>query len=832
MPQLEYDISDERAANLLTPIAYDPDTHLFMCDDSSLAMVFVMEPLSGFDDSVLARMQALLNLDWPEKSFLQFNMLVLDDLQQIDRQMARTKPGEKSELVARVAKRSREFVVNGAFEPLIKHLGLRPRNSKLLICAKIPTEEMDPSPRELDLAIRLRSQAYNMIRTIGFWGVRSVDDTELVEIMASILNRSRHASWRTVPVNLVHDVALREEVLDNNTSIEVEQDRLRIGSHVVRSLSVKRMPHHAYFGLARRYGGDFITGTRGIPGTYMITGSVYMLNQLNKKDSLSRMRDWATRSASGPMARFRPEIIQRKKDLDVVFESISEGDAINQFYLSIHLFGEDDDAVDEAVTKVVPYWSELGFSLMPDSMINLPILFHCIPLGPDRTSVKDFFRYRTLPNTAIATLLPCMGEWRGTGTHLLTLIGREGQVMSFSPFDSGTNYNWTVSAQSGSGKSFLVNEMIMSILAAGGRVWVVDVGRSYENLCEVLGGQFISFEPGKHICLNPFDTITDERIFAELEDSLCDLLVAMAAPQRGLDDYQMSGLKRILASTWAENRTNTTIDQIAAVLLAQTTEGPDGRTEPDTRLVDIGKQLYEFTSEGSSGRYFNGPSTIEFTKDFVVLEMEELKSKRNLQTVVLLQLIGLIQQAMYLGSRDQQKMVIIDEAWDLLLYGNKGIQRFAETGARRFRKYYGSLGVVTQSLEDLYQNQTGEAIAQNAATMIMLNQQKESLARLSADGKISANPALLQLLQSVHTSPGNYSEMYIRSGGSAGVGRLIVDEYRKILYSTNPKDIAAVMRYRREGMNIPDAIDAVLAERTADRPGAMARPAISKVAAE
>ena len=53
----------------------------------------------------------------------------------------------------------------------------------------------------------------------------------------------------------------------------------------------------------------------------------------------------------------------------------------------------------------------------------------------------------------------------------------------------------TIAAESGSGKSFLANYLITSYLSLGAQVFVIDVGKSYQNLCELLGGSFIFFKP-------------------------------------------------------------------------------------------------------------------------------------------------------------------------------------------------------------------------------------------------------------------------------------------------------------------------------------------------
>ena len=66
------------------------------------------------------------------------------------------------------------------------------------------------------------------------------------------------------------------------------------------------------------------------------------------------------------------------------------------------------------------------------------------------------------------------------------MISRNGQLMSLSLHDSNTNKNLVIAAESGSGKSFLTNELIFSYLSEGAQVWVIDAGKSYQKMSEML----------------------------------------------------------------------------------------------------------------------------------------------------------------------------------------------------------------------------------------------------------------------------------------------------------------------------------------------------------
>lgn len=179
--------------------------------------------------------------------------------------------------------------------------------------------------------------------------------------------------------------------------------------------------------------------------------------------------------------------------------------------------------------------------------------------------------------------------------------------------------------------------------------------------------------------------------------------------------------------------------------------------------------------------------------------------------MVLLQLIYQIQQDMYLGERDRPKIVIIDEAWSLLAQGNVG--EFIEHGYRRFRKYGGSAIVITQGVNDLYQNKVGQAIAENSAFTLLLGQKPEAINVIQENKRLPLGEGGYRILKTVHSSKEHYSEIFMITPRGLGIARLTVDPYSLLLYSTAPEDVQAVRNYTLAGMPQRQAILQVLEDR-------------------
>ena len=225
-------------------------------------------------------------------------------------------------------------------------------------------------------------------------------------------------------------------------------------------------------------------------------------------------------------------------------------------------------------------------------------------------------------------------------------------------------------------------------------------------------------------------------------------------------------------------------------------------------------QIYPFTTKGSYGQVFNGGDPITFNNRFTVLELEELNGMPMLRQVVLLQLIFQIQQAIFLApNRNQKKLVMIDEAWDLLKEGQTA--KFMEAAYRKFRKYGASAIIATQSIADLYNaadNQIGQAIAANSAFNFLLGQKEQTVEQVKEKKQLALSEGGFELLKTVRTVKGVYSEIFIQSNAGTGIGRLIVSDFEKLMFTTDATDIARINQYVQMGATYSDAINQILVD--------------------
>jgi conjugal transfer ATP-binding protein TraC len=795
---------DIRAAGLIPVLAYSEDDYIFLMDDKSIGFGFHCEPLAGADEKIQDRTIGMLNQDFPAKTTMQIILYRSPDIIGSLNRMMTLRDNYTHDLLTSVIKERGNFLKKHTSERIVARNqrgfydnGLI-QDTKVFVTIKVPISDVRPTESEISKLHDLHTKVESSLQTVGL-RPSCMTAVSYIRAMGSMLNWDKNASWKSGDTQWDTDRPICDQIFDYNTDITISKDTLQLGDQHVKVLSAKKLPDIAYFGDAITYIGDISGGNSSIKENYMIVTNLFFPDPERLKSNLDRKRQFAVNQAYGPMLKFAPILADKKDGFEVLYDSMKEGQKPIGISYSMVIFAPTKDRADAAAVSAMGTWREARFTIMEDKFILLPMFINNLPFCTDSDAVKDLFRYKTMTTQQAAVLLPIFGEWKGTGTYHASLLSRNGQIMSLSLHDSDTNKNLVVAAESGSGKSFLINEIILSYLSEGAQVWVIDAGKSYQKLASSLLGDFVHFEEDTSVGLNPFELVQN---YDDEEDAIVGIVCTMASAHGNLSEWQVSSLKRTMSDIWVEKGQTMKIDHIADKCLED---------HQDQRLKDIGTQLYPFSSRGSYGKYFSEENNVSFQNQFTVLELDELQGRKHLRQVVLLQLIYQIQQEVFLGERNKKKIVIVDEAWDLLKEGEVSV--FMEHAYRKFRKYGGSVIISTQSINDLYENEVGRAIAENSASMYLLGQTEETVESVKRNGRLTLSTGGFNLLKTVHTVSGIYSEIFIKSRTGSGVGRLIVGDFQKLLYSTEPTDVNAIDSYIKAGLNITDAINSVMEDR-------------------
>lgn len=537
-----------------------------------------------------------------------------------------------------------------------------------------------------------------------------------------------------------------------------------------------------------------------IPCPFYISLIVYYENRDSVRMEVgekTKWNIWQTQSI-GKAARFFPEILERAKEAEVINELLSDGNVPIYASWTCGLMDDSVSKVSEYGEKLKKEFQKDNWILQEESLIPHWMFLYHLPLNFEPFVLQTLAkRMNTLFNSNAAAITPLVTGERGYGAPVLTYVDRIGQVVGVDIFSSDTNKNFIVIGTTGAGKSYFMNDFFQNYLANGTKIRLIDVGRSYKDLCKTLGGQFIEFTDKANICLNFFTKIElDENgdIHADEKSTiipLIGLMAGVALDVEAADNLEPSILSKHISKAITiayQNRKNSAgMEDVLSALELMQQDYKTNNNEIDYKLKDLTEALYEYGNvNGSYYRYFNGTNNLNFNSDFVLLELEELDSKTKLKSVVLAAISHIIGNEFFLGDRSVKKMLAIDEAWSIM--DSPVVSKFLETMSRRIRKYRGASGIITQKISDFDKNDSTKAIFSTTAWKFFLQQDPDDYKEAVKNGTL--DKSFLIFLKTIKIKKPYYSEVLIKNDtGNYFIARLITDPVSHNIYTNSDGDI-------------------------------------------
>lgn len=796
-------VESARISQFLPYESHDPETRLYYNTDS-VGFLLEASPAVGLDENRLNVLTGLITQGIRNHSTIQISLWGDPDIHPLLDAWLGTRLHGTSPYAAALqgmARRRVDYLREAGWKSLLPDQPLLLRNWRVfvsLLRPRVPGQhQVDAS--EVDYLLRTREAYRSTLQSAGMYA-ESLAPEGLIRLVDGIVNPTPQprGEMRYDP-----ELRLREQISDRDALLLVGRDALSLihegWNTTPLPFSVRQYPK-AWAGWANgELTGALLNNVLRLPCPVLVTQTIYA-GDLNDAASQAKLRAArATQMGDSPVGRYVPAWKDRRQDWDFVVRKIGEGHKLLSTHYQVVAFAPQGEE-EYCEQKLKAIYDARGWGLQKDRFSTLVALRSALPMGAGPRLVGELkklgYLRRMLTWSAIHTA-PVVAEWKGTGRPLLMLVGRKGQIQFFNPFDNEKgNFNMACAATSGAGKSFFAQELISSMLSIGGRIYVIDSGESYLNICTLYGGTYIKAD----FVLNPFSNINAAEFEEEELPIIKQILAKMASPNERLDSLHVSYLEQAIQAAWRLKGPDTEITDVAEALAAS----------PKREQKNLAVMLHPWTRQGSYGRFFTGRSNVDLDSPFVVLELSVLDSRPDLQSVVVMILMLKITEAMYLGGRKQPWVCLIDEAWRFL--GNGNDDRFVEAGYRTARKYQGCFASLTQGIDDYYKSSGSLATLSCSDWVVLLRQKPESLAAASENKRIFVDEQARDLLMSVDTVQGKYSEIAIRGPNGLSIGRLIVDRFTEKLYSTKGTEFQYVRDRMAAGLTIDQAVEELVAQ--------------------
>ncbi len=805
-------------SSLFTYRFFDTDHNICYLDDSqnpAVGFCLAVTPLNVAGVDAEPQIEAVFNA-LPADSVVTFGKLVTPQVEGFLNTWANARLAKNtSPLLRQIAERRRDFMLTTASGPsMLPDTRLHPRMMQWYVTVRVPYKGDLHDEAEMRIFVR---QVLDVRGTVqGALKAAMMNSAVMGEEDFKFLLREL-CNPHLEPFERVNEQApgapLSSDIVSRNTRVTLREDG-RLGfartagdpDCVVTCMTVDTAPRSLYLPMMARTLGNPVSWDERITCPYWAYTTVHVLHPDDSKDDLLAKFGLLNKQTMSESPWFRSmmgHLYERKDRAQALLKETGKGHTLVRAYSGVNLYTPPDEARTQS-EYVKGLFRRAGFRISEEVYVSLPVFMASMPMqytpAMDPPN-KGLQRAWLMSSLNAAAMVQIQGDWRGTGEDKggLLLTSRSGQIATFDLLQTTINYNFVVVATSGSGKSFLTNEIVCDFLSKGGIARLVDVGRSYARFCEVMGGENIIFDPENPMSLNPFTGIRNENDLNEMMPMLKDLLRLMAyplTPEEETPAYQYQLLEKAIGEAWKVGGEDCELRHVVEWLRSYA-------GDESNRAKDLALQLEPF-SHGRYKRWFSGRRTVTFSKPLVVIELEELKQDGALQSVVLQLMMFQVTKEMYLSDRRLPKLLAIDEAWDLM--GGMKTGRFIETAFRRMRKYNGIAGVITQSFEDFEKSPAARAAIENAAWQFILFQRPESVDFAVTHKRISADELTVDLIRSVRSGNG-FSEVFVRGEQGSGLYRFVTDKHSYYTFTTKPKDINRLTELVESGMTLEKAID-------------------------
>ncbi len=791
---------------------YDQESKLFI-NDNSVGFLLNISPVAGFDESAIDRLSSSIS-SMEEFMVMQVINYASPDIENDLSLWQQDKSKSSNKIFSELSKKRVEYLKKSKFNPLFNSPEIVNRDFRIFLSVSISLDDFRSSRKSLlervnnkenlilekkefseisEVLSKFRNELKSVINSVNS-SASDMNSDDLIDLVRLIL------SFDKIPnkSNHNHINPINREIVDDQKKIEVKDDYLVInngnnneGDFYSRTISVSSHPSYWSQNMNELLMGSF-TENLQISSPFINSYSLKVISQQGANQRANARMVRATQLSESSMAKFLPNCKKKLVDARFVVSKLEEGNNIIETIHQFTIFSDNKKKLDKDCRDMQNILETAKFQSHIEPEMQLSNFLMQMPMIPGNLFLDDYILLgKTIERLSwtASNLIPLIGEWKGNlsdSTEIkrgegLILFGRRGQLLNWSPFENEEgNFNVAVIGKSGSGKSFFMQDIVTTFLASDSKVFIIDDGFSFENTTKVTKGEFIEFSDKNDININPFGVInmSDLQSSAEykmdVSNFLKNIIARMCRNDTECSEEEKGDISKAVTyvlGEYLQNKITPTINDIADYL---------GRQKDNPRATNLTHLLYNFTSKGVYGKYFNEGDPIDIANNLMNFELSKIKGDKHLLSVVMMSIMYLVSEYIYSKGGQKKSLIVIDEGW-AMLSGGQTMVEFIEGLARRCRKYKGSLITGTQSIEDYTNNKGANACLSNSDWTIILSQKPKSLPKLQEIGVLTDDQ--IEIISGLKKNS-KFSEMVITGPSTFAVGRFICDPFSAMLYST------------------------------------------------
>ena len=300
---------------------------------------------------------------------------------------------------------------------------------------------------------------------------------------------------------------------------------------------------------------DLLAGIDNIPG---IESAVY--NQVifmpNQKRELGMLDKKKNRHSSIPSPSNQLAVEDIKNVQNIIAR---ENKQLVYAHFNLVVTVSRDSSMARVTNYLENFFSKMNIQISKRAYNQLELFVSSFPGNCSQLS-PDYDRFLTLSDAALCMMYKeCQQKSEMTPLKFwytdrqgvpicLDFTGKEGAEKMTD------NCNYFVLGPSGSGKSFFMNTVMRQFFEQLTDVVIVDVGNSYQVLCQVAGGIYISYTKEHPISMNPFKVTKEEydKNFDEKKNFIKSLIFLIYKGQEEYTKVQETVLNKVVFEYYEE----------------------------------------------------------------------------------------------------------------------------------------------------------------------------------------------------------------------------------------------------------------------------------------